>query len=416
MAKTHMRYRLAHSREIKRNRWNKICPICKQPKFSPYIDTVTNEPIAPKECGRCCREKSCAYHMTPSEWFKEHPTEKREWLPREQYVELMRQRRREAEQAREQTKENCPSETGGVTRSFRGLAKCQAVPSEGSAVLCATEDPKGAECSVNETERRGYEVKEYCKRMNALCHKSRSDKNNLARWLSTRFPAEQVAEVLARYRTGSTRDGRIIYWQIDEYGQVRAGKVMAYDLDGHRKKDGKGNVCWVHSMKIDGIRFDEMLVPQCLFGLSLLTTEHTALTTDYTDFSDSLHDGSSTPQEENPSNPRNLWSNSLWSEKIGVVESEKTALIMSLVCPDKVWLATGGKANFKESMLWPLLGHEVAVYPDADALHDWYTRAVEMNRTLGTRLHIPTWYYNLMDHDEARREGWDLADILLREE
>ena len=211
MAKTHMRYRLAHSREIKRNRWNKICPICKQPKFSPYIDTVTNEPIAPKECGRCCREKSCAYHMTPSEWFKDNPPEKREWLPREQYVELMRQRRREAEQAslsyplplrvlplsqresadspiaerdtaEEVTKKNCPSETGGR-----------------------------AECSVNETERRGYEVKEYCKRMNDLCHQSRSDKNNLARWLYTQFPEEQVAEVLARYRTGSSRDGRIIY-------------------------------------------------------------------------------------------------------------------------------------------------------------------------------------------------------------
>ena len=381
-----MRYRLATYRECKAHReWNTTCPSCgRRGKFSPYIDTVTNEPIAPKECGRCCREKSCAYHMTPSEWFKEHPTEKREWLPKEQYIELMQQRRREAEQAREQTKENCPSETGGR-----------------------------AECSIDETERRGYEVKEYCKRMNDLCHKSRSDRNNLARWLCTQFPEEQVAEVLARYRTGSTRDGRIIYWQIDEHGQVRAGKVMAYDLDGHRMKDGKRNVCWVHSMKIDGIRFDEMLAPQCLFGLSLLNTEHTDLTTDYTDFSDSLHDGSSTPQEENPCNPRNLWSNSPWSEKIGVVESEKTALIMSLVCPDKVWLATGGKANFKESMLAPLIGLEVAVYPDADALHDWYTRAVEMNRTLGTHLHIPTGYYNLMDHDEARREGWDLADVVL---
>ena len=386
-----MRYRLAHSKEIKRNRWNKICPICKQPKFSPYIDTVTNEPIAPKECGRCCREKSCAYHMTPSEWFKEHPTEKREWLPREQYVELMRQRRREAEQVREQTKENCPSETGGVTRSFRGLAKCQAVPSEGSAVLCATEDPKGAECSIDETERRGYEVKEYCKRMNDLCHKSRSDRNNLARWLSTRFPAEQVAEVFARYRTGSTRDGRIIYWQIDEHGQVRAGKVMAYDLDGHRMKDGKRNVCWVHSMKIDGIRFDEMLAPQCLFGLHLAPLL-------------SPQRGKTAMPEYSPLGE---------IEGAAIVESEKTALIMSLVCPDRVWLATGGKANFKESMLAPLIGLEVAVYPDADALHDWYTRAVEMNRTLGTHLYIPTGYYNLMDHDEARREGWDLADVVL---
>ena len=153
-----------------------------------------------------------------------------------------------------------------------------------------------------------------------------------------------------------------------------------------------------------------------LYNKILLDTEHTALTTDYTDFSDSSHDGSSTPQEENPCNPcnpRNLWSNSLWSEKIGVVESEKTALIMSLVCPDRVWLATGGKQGFKEQMLAPLIGLEVAVYPDADALHDWYTRAVEMNRTLGTRLHIPTWYYNLMDHPEAIAQGLDLADVVM---
>ena len=230
--------------------------------------------------------------------------------------------------------------------------------------------------------------------MSTLCHKSRSDKNNLARWLYTQFPEEQVAEVLARYRTGSTRDGRIIYWQINEYGQVRAGKVMAYDLDGHRKKDGKGNVCWVHSMKIDGIRFDEMLAPQCLFG------EHLAPLL-------SPQGGKTAMPEYSPLGE---------IEGAAIVESEKTAIIMSLIKPDTVWLATGGKANFKEQMLWPLLGYEVAVYPDADALHDWYTRAVEMNRTLGTRLHIPTWYYNLMDHDEARREGWDLADILLREE
>ena len=345
-----MRYRLAHSKEIKRNRWNKICPICKQPKFSPYIDTVTNEPIAAKECGRCCREKSCAYHMTPSEWFKEHPTEKREWLPKEQYIELMRQRRREAAEIRKQ-----PTNSPSINRGGVG---------------------------------------DYLFHMSTLCHKSRSDKNNLARWLYTQFPEEQVAEVLARYRTGSSRDGRIIYWQIDHSGQVRAGKVMAYDLDGHRKKDGKGNVCWVHSMKIDGIRFDEMLVPQCLFG------EHLAPLL-------SPQGGKTAMPEYSPLGE---------IEGAAIVESEKTALIMSLVCPDKVWLATGGKANFKEQMLWPLLGHEVAVYPDADALHDWAVRIAQLNRELGHRLYIPTGYYNLMDHDEARREGWDLADILLREE
>ena len=392
--KLDMRYRLAHSREIKRNRWNKICPICKQPKFSPYIDTVTNEPIAAKECGRCCREKSCAYHMTPSEWFKDNPPEKREWLPREQYVELMRQRRREAEEIRKQPT-NCPSVYRGTsgTQCSGGSSKRSAEQYNTTRSACNAPALTGTP-SIN----RGG-VNDYLTHMSTLCTQSRSDRNNLARWLCTQFPEEQVAEVLARYRTGSTRDGRIIYWQIDEHGQVRAGKVMAYDLDGHRMKDGKGNVCWVHSMKIDGIRFDEMLAPQCLFG------EHLASPLPLPRRGDS-----NTAMQDSPP-----WEG-LGEAPLCLVESEKTALIMSLIKPDRVWLATGGKANFKESMLAPLLGHEVAVYPDADALTDWYARAVGMNRTLGTRLHIPTWYYDLMNHDEARREGWDLADVILWKE
>ena len=64
-------------------------------------------------------------------------------------------------------------------------------------------------------------------------------------------------------------------------------------------------------------------------------------------------------------------------------------------------------------MLHPLIGYDVEVYPDADALTDWYARAVEMNRTIGTRLHIPIGYYDLMNHDEARCAGLDLADVIL---
>ena len=417
-----MRYRLAHSRDIKKNRWNNVCPSCGQRKFSPYIDTTTNRPIAEKECGRCCREKSCAYHLRPSEWFKDNPPEKREWLPKEQYMELMQQRRREAEQA-----------------SPNPLPK-----------------------------RAGGEAKKYCERMSTLCHKTRSDKNHLARWLCTLFPEEQVAATLARYRTGSTRDGRIIYWQIDECGQVRAGKVMAYDLHtGHRIKGktpssspsmgsarpslhtnpgeqsegaphrggaaqgaegvcwGGSPVCWVHSMKIDGIRFNEMLMPQCLFGLHLIETRSV-----YENENDNRYPlpcradarGVSVCDEEIFSFPEECASapRSLACEIRGgspcLVESEKSALIMSLLCPDRVWLATGGKQNFKEQMVAPLAGMEVTLFPDADALTDWYPRAMELNRTLGTKLHIPTWYYDLMNHPEVRTAGWDLADVVLSNE
>ena len=382
-----MRYRLAHSRDIKKNRWNNVCPSCGQRKFSPYIDTVMGKPIAEKVCGRCCRERNCAYHMTPSEWFKDNPPEKREWLSREQYIELMRQRRREAKQA---SPNPLPK---------RGLADiAEPAPSL----------------------RAGGEAKRYCERMNDLCHKTRSDNNHLAQWLCTLFTKEQVATVLARYRTGSTRDGRIIYWQIDEWGQVRTGKVMAYNPDGHRRKEGKGNVCWVHSIRVDGIRFVEMLVPQCLFGLHLASP---LLKPALQDSFGKLKFPPSQPTLSHRVGPRRGDSDTArqdsppW-EGLGeaspcLVESEKTALIMSVLCPDRVWLATGGKQNFKEQMVAPLAGMEVTLFPDADALTDWYTRAMELNRTLGTKLHIPTWYYDLMIHDEARAAGWDLADVVL---
>ena len=399
-----MRYHLAHSRDIKKNGWNNRCPSCGQRKFSPYIDFHTGKPIDEKHCGRCCRERSCAYHMTPSEWFKEHPQEKREWLPREQYVELMRQRKKEAREA-------CLLDP---LRSDASLSPLVPLKEEQFSFVCPSvmklsestvPTLRGtSEVEQGETERRGSEkIITYLSHMSTLCTQTRSDKNHLARWLCTQFPEEQVAEVLARYRTGSTRDGRIIYWQIDHRGQVRAGKVMAYNPDGHRRKGGSGNVCWVHSIKIDGIKFDEMLAPQCLFG------EHLASPSN----SPSMGRTQSSLCKKSATVTRSIEGGGQGGGSLCLVESEKTALIMSLVCPDRVWLATGGKANFKESMLWPLLGHEVAVYPDADALRDWKQRIHQLNRELGHSLYIPTGYYNLMNHDEARREGWDLADVVM---
>ena len=41
------------------------------------------------------------------------------------------------------SRRHCPPGRGR-SEAFRGLAKCQAVPSEGSTVLCTTEDPTGS--------------------------------------------------------------------------------------------------------------------------------------------------------------------------------------------------------------------------------------------------------------------------------
>jgi len=49
------------------------CPNCGQTKtFTRYIDLYTGQPIAP-DVGRCDRETKCGYHLTPKQFFSDHP-------------------------------------------------------------------------------------------------------------------------------------------------------------------------------------------------------------------------------------------------------------------------------------------------------------------------------------------------------
>ena len=409
-----MRYRLATYRECKAHReWNTTCPDCgRKGKFSPYIDIATMQPVDDKRCGRCSRLSNCGYHLPPRE------------MPRtEDYGSRESRERREnpgpvnyASHKSHKSHRSCIAEgsqlpSGVYTRRSRQQGRSDLPFREIAFSPFGRRTPFREICvrqkeEFGETKNNQREANEFYEKMRRACEQSQPWGSHLATWLRTRFPREQVAAAMKRYRVGGTPDGATLWWQIDEQGRVHTGKAMLYNpLTGHRVKETGGAINWAHRMRRYG-EPSELVAPQCLFGEHLINVDVNA--------NDNCH-----PEDIHREAQSTLsFSSSLALQAatlplVMLVESEKTALIMSLVCPDKVWLATGGKANFKESMLWPLLGHEVAVYPDADALHDWYTRAVEMNRTLGTHLHIPTGYYNLMDHDEARREGWDLADVVL---
>ncbi len=75
--------------------------------------------------------------------------------------------------------------------------------------------------------------------------KSQSVHSNFCRFLSTlldSYYGSKAKEVLKRlmedYRLGATRDGAVIFWQINWENKVRTGKVMQYNPeDGHRVKD-----------------------------------------------------------------------------------------------------------------------------------------------------------------------------------
>ena len=149
---------------------------------------------------------------------------------------------------------------------------------------------------------------------------------------------EQMRRAAHRYRLGMSRDGGVIFWQIDEHDVLHDGKIMYYRQDCHRDHDRKPT--WVnYLLKRSGQLPQDFKGEHCLFGLHLLSEKCRVK-----------------------------------SEKFAtaVVESEKTAVIMSEVKPEYIWLATGGKTELNVAKLKPLAGRKVILFPDTDETGDTY--------------------------------------------
>jgi hypothetical protein len=70
---------------------------------------------------------------------------------------------------------------------------------------------------------------------------------------------------------------------------------------------------------------------------------------------------------------------------IGLVESEKSAILCSLVFPDYVWVSCGGLSQLEAGGKHEVLkGHKVIMFPDTDpkgeAFAKWKAKADEWNR------------------------------------
>lgn len=200
---------------------------------------------------------------------------------------------------------------------------------------------------------------------------------------------EQMQRAAQRYRLGASRDGGVIFWQIDECDLLRDGKIMHYRPDCHRDHDRKPT--WTaYLLRKHGQLPQDWNTDHCLFGLHLLTT------TDFTDGTDALttnctnYTNLAAQPENNLLNPFNLWSN----KTIAVVEAEKTAVIMSEVKPEYIWLATGGKTELNVAKLRPLEGRRIILFPDTDkdgqTYRDWYDVAEAASDVFGHPVTVST--------------------------
>lgn len=203
-----------------------------------------------------------------------------------------------------------------------------------------------------------------------------SRENNFFRFLRNECHVSEVdlERLQCRYLVGSTRNGSTIYWQLDFNGNVRTGKIMQYDdKTGHRVKDAY-SVDWVHSklMRMDKLTANFTL-SQCLFG------EH------------QLHSD----------NINNV---------VAIVESEKSALLGSLVYPEYTWLATGGKCNLTPCKTSALVNRTVILFPDVYAYDEWKERARHL--FLPKRV-IVSDLLQRMATSEEREKKIDIGDWLI---
>ena len=185
--------------------------------------------------------------------------------------------------------------------------------------------------------------------------------NTLWKALKSHFSEEQLYEAFRHFYIGTSQDGSCVFWQLDEYNKagVRTGKVISYKLDGHRDKD-KG-MFQVHTRKVC-VNCMEYTFKPCLFGLHQVEI--------------------------------------LKYRPIHIVESEKTAVVMSILYPNEVWMATGGKSNLK--LCRDIASAELILHPDVGAEEFWIQEANKLKLN-----------YNLMPL-EGYPEGFDLADVVLK--
>lgn len=157
--------------------------------------------------------------------------------------------------------------------------------------------------------------------------------------------AEVIRDTCTTYQLGHTTDGGVIYWQIDEQGRVRSGKIMHYDWYGHRDKSKDGEMTtWVHAiLKAQGKLQSEWTLTQCLFGAHLLT------------MSGNEH------------------------KMVAFVEAEKTAVIAAMVYPQYLWVSCGGFGQERSGLKHEVLkGRKVVMFPDAHPEGKFYQKWCEI--------------------------------------
>jgi hypothetical protein len=300
------------------------CPNCSaRREFVRYIDANGN--YLADNVRKCNRETNCGYHKKPKEFFSENPN-----FPKLQQFQSIKKRK---------------------------LEKLDTI----------------------KKARNAFDVIDFDFFARTL---GNYNQNAFIQFLSDLFRnnREAVQTVLQKYPIGTYKDGLTVFWQIDQNGKIRTGKIMRYDM-----QTGKRQIVrtWIengetHELKTDWIHTKikkDFKLKQCYFGEHLLKKES--------------------------------------GKTIAIVEAEKTALICAIRFPEMLWLAIGAKGYLTDERLQIFRDRKIILFPDADAYSDWKEKA---NRAKGNGFNVRiSDLIETRSTDVEKQKGFDLADYLISE-
>ena len=160
-----------------------------------------------------------------------------------------------------------------------------------------------------------------------------------------------------------------MFWQTDLTGRVRTGKIVKY-VNGDRVTKPFNHVTWAHKR----LHLNDYVLRQVMFGSHLLK----------------FYAG----------------------DIVCIVESEKTALVMDMYCPGRLWLSICSLTMLSFERLKFLKGNNIILYPDTDGDDKWKAKAEIISKKMGQRIYVSELVKNqtiLFD----QKDGFDLADIVL---
>lgn len=175
------------------------------------------------------------------------------------------------------------------------------------------------------------------------------------------FGIEKAYQLQEAYNIGTAKGGGTIFWQQDREQNIRTAKVMYYNSNGKRNKD---RMNWFVHKKIS----KDFNYRQCFFGLHLTT----------------------------PDKP------------VALCESEKTAIIMSVLEPEYTWIASGGSEMLNDERLLELPRLD-KVFADNGQFEKWERK---------TRIFEPEMDISVDDavNNGILKEGDDILDLYLATE